>query len=152
MAFSFEPFLAISAGQIMAVSAGPEHCRRIRNYFIENVTVVCPNRVILKPIYWYLVLTRLAAFNVIIGSFCCSPSSDLPYTGRSAKTPVPTTSDRCWDRRLWYTIILCCPRGYSTFLVPRLVGGSRPHPSTFSAQLERKIFQCSGSWQLPPRQ
>ena len=25
MAFSFEPFLAISAGHFMAVSAGPEH-------------------------------------------------------------------------------------------------------------------------------
>ena len=25
MAFSFEPFLAISAGHIMAVSTGPEH-------------------------------------------------------------------------------------------------------------------------------
>ena len=26
MAFSFEPFLAISAGHFMAVSAGPEQC------------------------------------------------------------------------------------------------------------------------------
>ena len=29
MAFSFEPFLAISAGHFMAVSAGPEHCRKM---------------------------------------------------------------------------------------------------------------------------
>ena len=38
MAFSFEPFLAISSGQIMAVSAGPEH-------YVECVTTaVCCER------------------------------------------------------------------------------------------------------------
>ena len=33
MTFSFEPFLAISAGHIMAVSAGPEHAGYIAIFF-----------------------------------------------------------------------------------------------------------------------
>ena len=36
MAFSFEPFLAISAGHIMAVSAGPEHRQKILSDFTQQ--------------------------------------------------------------------------------------------------------------------
>ena len=38
MAFSFEPFLAISAGHFMAVSAGPEHSSFSRADYIIKKT------------------------------------------------------------------------------------------------------------------
>ena len=38
MAFSFEPFLAISAGHFMAVSAGPEHWH-IKTPCIYDITL-----------------------------------------------------------------------------------------------------------------
>ena len=37
MTFSFEPFLAISAGHIMAVSAGPEHFENMRFSYVASV-------------------------------------------------------------------------------------------------------------------
>ena len=37
MAFSFEPFLAISAGHFMAVSAGPEQHRLLYHSLCTNV-------------------------------------------------------------------------------------------------------------------
>ena len=44
MAFSFEPFLAISAGHFMAVSAGPEQCLTVRHIsFVAFPMVSCYN-------------------------------------------------------------------------------------------------------------
>ena len=46
MAFSFEPFLAISAGHFMAVSAGPEHLM-----WISSKKIRCTIRLWSKRIY-----------------------------------------------------------------------------------------------------
>ena len=125
-------------------------CPKTRNYFTPIGLIIAMNSEFLKPIYWNLALERMGIFKAIIGTFRCSLLSDLPYTGRSAKTPAPT-SDRCRDRRFWYTIILCCPHRYSRFCVlylshGRLLSSSRVFLCPILMNFGRKVKTLDNSF------